>query len=154
MLEDTLAGAAVGETVAVAVASGFSPIAIGDDFFYLWDDDLSPALRTEITETTLGNNIGRNTGISLQKKVIFIPQSELVFNRTNHNSSDGMVLDFMAEPGFSYEVKYGAGLDQMDANLLIAPVSSGDATYLIRCVDPGALGTAKRFYRIVRSNVP
>lgn len=154
LAEDHLPGAALGETISVTVAAEFTRLAEGDAFFYHWDADLSPDLRDEITGTSLADIIARNTGITLQANVFFIPRSELAFDGIRHLPGTGVDLDFMGEPGYRYQVMYGAALDGMDSELLGETLSCGDATYMLRCFDPGTLGVTKRFYRILRTEIP
>ena len=151
LAEDHLPGAAVGETIATALASEFSRLAVGDAFFYLWDTDLSPTLREEITRTTLSDIIANNTGLSPQPNVFFIPHSDLAFDSLILRSGTGLEINFMAEPGFRYQVGYGSSLAEMTTELLGETLSSGDATYMMQSLDPGAISAPSRFYRIIRT---
>jgi peroxidase len=153
LAEDHLPGAAVGETIATAIAAELTRLATGDVFFYLWDADLSPALRTEITRTTLGEVIARNTGLPVQQNVFFIPQPQLAFDELRHGSLTGLELNFMGEPGYQYRVNYGSSPGQMTGELAPSPLTTGDATYMMRCFDTDAINAPKRFYRISRTHI-
>lgn len=153
LAEDHLPGAAVGETIATAIALEFTRLATGDAFFYLWDADLSPSLREEITRTTLADIIANNTALSPQANVFFIPRPGLAFDSMIHRSGSGLEINFMAEPGFRYQVNYGPSPGEMTGELLGETLSSGNATYMLQCHDPGANAAPARFYRIARTAI-
>jgi hypothetical protein len=75
LAEDRLPGSAVGRTMSHVIAGQFEQLALGDRFFYLWDDELSPEDIDVITGTRLSDIILRNTGVEqLQGNVFFVPE--------------------------------------------------------------------------------
>jgi len=78
LAEEKLAGASVGETVALILRDQFERLRDGDRFFYLNDlggvnADIAPYL-AEIEATTLGDIMALNTGAdNLQFNVFFVP---------------------------------------------------------------------------------
>jgi len=149
--EDQLPDAAVGETIATALAAEFTRLAKGDRFFYLWDSALSPALRTQITYTSLSNIIGRNTSLSLQYNVFFIPEYNLAINSIAYRPGIGVELPFMGKPGCEYQINYGTSPNALTNNLLGEPVTSGDSAYMLQCIDIEATGIGERYYQVVET---
>ena len=141
----------MGETIATAIASEFTRLAKGDRFFYLWDADLSPALRTQITWTSLSNIIGRNTSLSLQYNVFFIPEYNLAINSIKYRPGVGVELTFMGKPGCEYQINYGTSPNALNNNLLGEPVTSGDSAYMLQCIDIEATGIGERYYQVVET---
>jgi hypothetical protein len=71
--EDHLEGAGVGELIAAGFEWQFEKLAEGDAFFYLWDQDLTPADIARIESTSLSDLITRNTSLTnLQGNVFFV----------------------------------------------------------------------------------
>ena len=151
LVEDRLPDAAVGELLAVSIAEEFTRLAEGDAFFYLWDSDLSNHLKGNITGTTLGDVIGRNTSLTLQFNVFFVPRHELKIESLERIPGTGVRLTFMGEPGYDYQIRYGSRLDQLDNEMLATPLSTGNATYMLQCVDSTGASADRMFYQLVRT---
>lgn len=147
--EDHLPGAAVGETIAVGISLEFTRLATGDRFFYLWDQDLSPALREEITETTLSQIIGRNTSLTLQKNVFFVTDHPLLMQEITHKKGTGVQLSFMGRAGYEYRIKYGTKLDDLSLDLFETPLSSGDSSYMLQWIDSESKTLEERYYQLI-----
>jgi peroxidase len=152
--EDHLPDASVGETIAVSLAAEFTRLAKGDRFFYLWDADLSPALRTQITWTSLSNIIGRNTSLSPQYNVFFIPEYNLAINSIAYRPGIGVELTFMGKPGCAYQIKHGTSPTALTNDLLGEPITTGESTYMLQCTDPEATGIGERYYQVVETLLP
>lgn len=151
--EDHLPGASVGETIAVALAAEFTRIAKGDRFFYLWDSDLSPALRDEITYTSLSNIIGRNTSLSLQDDVFFIPEFNLAFKSIRYEPGVGVKMAFRGKPGCEYQIKFGSSPANLDGDLMATPINTGDSAYMIELIDIAAKSIDERYYQIIETQI-
>ncbi len=75
VMEDATPGSGLGELLNEMLHHEFNELMIGDRFFYLWDDELSPAEIDDISGTRLSDIILRNTSITnLQKNVFFVPE--------------------------------------------------------------------------------
>lgn len=151
--EDHLAGAAVGETIAASISSEFTRLANGDRFFYLWDPALPPALRKEITQTTLSQIIGRNSNLTLQENVFFVSGHPLLIQEIAYKKGIGVQLSFMGKPGYEYRIKYGSKLDDLSLDLFETPLSSGDSSYMLQWIDNEANNIGERFYQLSETAV-
>jgi peroxidase len=150
LVEHHMPGAAVGPLMAAAFVEQFTRLAEGDAFFFLWDGDLSPAERTQIAATRLGEVIKRNSSISeLQENVFFVPDPGPFRIKSMEKAGDGTVtLWFMAEPGYRYVVKYSDDLVHWEDDLGEGEMLSGDSVLLMRCDDTTAPVGGQRFYKV------
>lgn len=152
LAEDHAAGAAVGPLLAKSCAMQFERMAVGDAFFFLWDDDLIEAEREALAATRLGDVIARNTSmLSLQENVFFVPVPESFAIDSMVRDVGGMVtLNFMAEPGHDYQVMYSDDMEAWHDDLAGGQMDSGDSVLMMNCLDPDATGSGRRFYKVVR----
>lgn len=103
-----------------------------------------------------GRNHGRSdctTALSPQANVFFIPRPGLAFHSLIQSSGSGLKINFIAEPGFRYQVNYGSSQGEMTGELLGETLSSGNATQMLQCHNPGANSVPARFYRIARTAI-
>ena len=95
------------------------------------------------------------TGMSVKKEVETVALARkmdlFTIDSVDREAGGMATVYFMAEPGYEYRAQYSSDLVTWHDDLAAGLMESGDSVLMMGCEDPGAAGSGRRFYRILRS---
>jgi len=146
LAEDHLAGAAVGELIATALADQFVQLRDGDRFFYQWDSDLSAADVAAVEATSLRDVIVRNSGVARLQDNVFavIPPTRIRITDLNLPSFQ-MQMSWASDVNATYQLEVSQDVDNAVWTPIGVPVPGNGGTNVF---SSGVGSPQLRFWRL------